>query len=146
MPGTNDGIGHAAAGLSDGLGQLGEEIPVHVFAAVVDEIAENKEQHGDGDQRAKAGQAEHHDIHRLAPKQARCSSLRDSAAAAGGEHDEQARQAIEHEGQQKEHQAQFDQGAQVEIAGGLAEFIGQHGGNGIAGRRTARRRFADYCR
>src|SRR4029077_6127210 len=74
LAGSDDSIGHAAAGLSDGLGQFGEEVPIHVFAAVVDEISENKEKDRDSHERAKAGQAEHDDIYRLAPKQAHVRS------------------------------------------------------------------------
>ena len=41
---ADDGIGHAAAGFTDRRGQLGEEIPVYILAAVVDEVAENEEE------------------------------------------------------------------------------------------------------
>ena len=64
---ANDGVGHAAAGFTDGSGELGEEVPVDGSTAVIDEIAEDEEEDGDGDERAEAGHGEHEAAHEFAP-------------------------------------------------------------------------------
>ena len=43
LAGPDDRVGHASAGFADGRGQLGEEIPVHILAAVIDEVAQDEE-------------------------------------------------------------------------------------------------------
>src|SRR5579871_5820156 len=48
-------------------------------------------------------------------------------------HDEKARDAVDDDGKGKEHQAQFDESAGVELSGGFSELVGDHSGNGIAG-------------
>src|SRR5260370_19197009 len=53
----------------------------------------------------------------------------------GRGHDQQAGQAIEDEGEKEEHQAKFDERMQSKIGGGLGEFVGDAGGDGIAGRK-----------
>src|SRR5665213_1754242 len=50
-----------------------------------------------------------------------------------GSYDEQARDSVDDDGEGEEDQAQFDQGAGVELAGGFGELVGDYGGNGIAG-------------
>src|SRR5579872_7203144 len=64
---ADDGVGHAAAGFADRSGELGEEVPVDRGAAVVDEIAEDEEEDGDGDEGAKAGHGEHEGAYEFAP-------------------------------------------------------------------------------
>src|SRR5260370_7877069 len=41
--GTDNGVGHAPAGLPDRLRKLGEEIPIHVLTAFVDKKSANQQ-------------------------------------------------------------------------------------------------------
>ena len=60
--------------------------------------------------------------------------MRDVLRRARGD-DQKASEAIQDESHQEQHETEFDQRAQVQIAGGFREFIGDDGGNGIARRR-----------
>ena len=42
--GAYDRVGHATARLSDGLRQLGEKIPVHIFTAMIGQIPKDKKE------------------------------------------------------------------------------------------------------
>src|SRR5205807_9926007 len=69
-----------------------------------------------------------------------------SAAALGSGDNQQARKAVEDEGEDEKHQAKLDQGLRMELTGCFGEFIGDHGGDGISGREQRRadhRRIAD---
>src|SRR5216683_6547367 len=48
---AEDGVGHAAAGFTNGNGQLGKEIPTDGSSAVVDEVTKNEEEHGNSNER-----------------------------------------------------------------------------------------------
>src|SRR5207302_6833646 len=47
----------------------------------------------------------------------------------------QPRQSIDHQGHQKQDQADLDERAQVQVASSLAEFISNDAGQGVAGRK-----------
>ena len=98
---ANDGVGHAAAGFADGSGQLGEEIPIDGRAAVVDEIAENEEEDGDGDERADAGHRQHEAADEFAPAETGVHDVPRSAAALRSGDDQDAGEAVEDEGEQE---------------------------------------------
>src|SRR5208282_3709113 len=68
---ANDGVGHAAAVFTDGGRQLGEEVPVDRGSAVIDEIAEDEEEDGDGDEGAETRHGEHEVAHKFAPAESR---------------------------------------------------------------------------
>ena len=64
---ADDGVGHAAACFAHGSRQFREEIPVDGRAAMVDEIAQNEEEHRDRDDGAETGHGEHEIAHEFAP-------------------------------------------------------------------------------
>src|SRR5205814_7916568 len=68
---AEDGVGHAAAGFTDGNGQFGEEIPVDGSSAMNREISKNEEKNGNGDQRTHAGHGQHEAAHKFAPAKTR---------------------------------------------------------------------------
>src|SRR5882724_11908417 len=64
---AEDGVGHAAASLADGHGQLGKEVPTDRCSAVINKIAEDQEEHGNRNQSAHAGHGQHETADELAP-------------------------------------------------------------------------------
>src|SRR5712664_3780681 len=56
-----------------------------------------------------------------------------SAAALQGGDNQQAGEAVEDKCEDEEDQSEFDQRFEIKIAGGFAEFVGDDGGDGIAG-------------
>src|SRR5580704_3882173 len=58
----------------------------------------------------------------------------DPRTSAGDAPDQQARQRVDDEGYQEQRQADLYQGAEVQVAGSFAKFVGNHAGHGIAGR------------
>ena len=49
------------------------------------------------------------------------------------------RGAVDDDGEHEKNQAKFDQRAEVDIAGGLGELVGDHRCDGVAGRKAAKR-------
>src|SRR5882762_4359645 len=72
---ANNGVGHAAASFADRRGQLGKEVPTDRCSAVIDEVAEDQEEHRNGNQGAHAGHGEHETAHKLAPAQPRAHAF-----------------------------------------------------------------------
>src|SRR5260370_4551560 len=72
---AEDGVGHAAAGLADGSGELGEKVPTDGSSAVIDEISKNEEKDGNGDQGTHAGHRQHEAAHKFAPAEMRAHTL-----------------------------------------------------------------------
>src|SRR5436309_6643173 len=64
---AEDGVGHAAAGFTDGDGQFGEEIPVDGSSTMNSEISKNEEKDGNGDQSAHARHGQHEAAYEFAP-------------------------------------------------------------------------------
>ena len=52
-----------------GVGSLVKKFQLTSSPAVIDQIAQNKKEHRDGDQRAQPRQAEHQHVHDLSPSQ-----------------------------------------------------------------------------
>src|SRR5579863_10257983 len=61
-----------------------------------------------------------------------------ASPALGGD-DQQASEAVENERHQEEHEAQFDQRAEVQIAGRFGELIRDHGSDRVTGRKQGSR-------
>src|SRR5947208_16928397 len=72
---AEDGVGHAAAGFTDGNGQFGEEIPVDGSSAMNSEIPKDEEKDGNGDQSAHAGHGQHEAAHKFARSEEHTSEL-----------------------------------------------------------------------
>src|SRR5579872_3655217 len=73
-------------------------------------------------------------------------ALVSSSATLRSGDDQDASQAVENKSQKKEHEAQFNERLEIEIAGGFGEFIGDNSGDGISGieeRSADRRSVAD---
>src|SRR5207302_8398808 len=64
---ADDSICHSAASFADWSRQLCEEVPVNGSAAVVDQMAKNKKQDRDSNQRAHAGHRQHEAANQFAP-------------------------------------------------------------------------------
>src|SRR5713101_3201047 len=75
LPAADDSVGHAAAGLTHGRGQLGKEIPADGSPSMIDEISKNEEKDGNGDQRTHAGHGQHEAAHKFAPAETRAHAL-----------------------------------------------------------------------
>ena len=58
-----------------------------------------------------------------------------SAAALRSGDDQDASQAVEDEGEEEEDEAELDQRLEIKVAGGFGEFVGDDGGDGVAGRK-----------
>ena len=54
--------------------------------------------------------------------------------------------ALTSNGDAQQHQADFKEGAQIVVRGGLGEFVGDDTGQGVARGKAGRRRFPGGCR
>ena len=102
---------------------------------MIDEIAEDEEKDGDGDNGADAGHGEHEAAHEFSPTQIGAHAWPIPLPRCEVDDNQQPRQAVEDEGEQEQHQAEFDQRLEIEVAGGFGEFVGDDGGDGVARRK-----------
>jgi hypothetical protein len=64
---ADNGVGHAAAGFADRLGQLGEERPVDGIEALADEVIKHQHQRRDDQNRARERQRLNDGVLEIAP-------------------------------------------------------------------------------
>ena len=127
----DNGVGHPSASLSHRFRQLGEEVPVDGPPAVPDQVAENEEEHGNRQQGAEAGQAEHHGVDGFSPQRPKAHgcAVPFRCVARISRRARPLRMIV----RMKSTRPEFDQGVNVKVAGRFGELIGDDRGDGIAG-------------